>query len=379
VLTTARTDEEYVHGNRSYGAPLPDSRQRSSRGAVRAARHLASIRPGGGRVAAWIALALAFVLVAGLAPVIVSRGGALTRGANGVARVVPSTLAAAARPRYPVLVIGHRGAPLYRPEHTLAGYQLAIDQGADYIEPDLVSTRDGHLVARHEPDLTITTDVKSHPELNGRTGAEQLTLAELKTLRAGGEQIPTLDEIVALLRRQSRPVGIYLELKHANRYRRLGLPMEERLAAALTAQGWTDADDPVFVSGFEADSLRILHALVPGLRLARNLLPTDPVDGPALADIASYASVLSVHRDLLGVPGGLRGPALIDDARSRGMDVHLWTLGADCPYADLPETLGHRDDPAQWQAAIRMYRAFYAMGVTAVFTDAPDIAVWARG
>jgi glycerophosphoryl diester phosphodiesterase len=337
-------------------------------------------RPRGRRVAAWCALAVAFVLVAALAPVVVSTGGTLAKVAHGVVRDIPSSTMAAARPRYPVLVIGHRGAPLYRPEHTLAGYQLAIDQGADYIEPDLVSTRDGHLVARHEPDLTVTTDVKSHPELGSRTSAEQLTLAELKTLRAGGEQIPTLDEIVALLRRQTRPVGIYLELKWANRYRQLGLPMENRLAAALTAQGWTDAEDPVLVSGFEADSLRILHGLLPGLRLARNLLPSDPVDGTAMDEIATYATVLSVHRELLGVPsGGLRGPALVAEARSRGMEVHLWTLGADCPYEDLPASLGHPQDPAQWSAAARMYRGFYAMGIAAVFSDAPDIAVWARG
>ncbi|WP_203904917.1 glycerophosphodiester phosphodiesterase family protein [Virgisporangium aliadipatigenens] len=337
-------------------------------------------RPRGRRVAAWCALAVAFVLVAALAPVAVSGVSGLTSAAQSVARVVPSTLAVAARPKYPVLVIGHRGAPLYRPEHTLAGYQLAIDQGADYIEPDLVSTRDGHLVARHEPDLTVTTDIKSRPEFGRRTSADQLTLAEIKTLRTGGEQIPTLEEIVALLHRQSRPVGLYLELKSAARYRQLGLPMEDRLAAALTAQGWTDREDPVFVSGFEADSLRILHNLLPGLRLARNLLPSDPVDGPAMDEIATYAKVLSVHRDLLGAPsGGLRGPALVDDARTRGMQVHLWTLGADCPYEDLPATLSHPDDPVGWARAARMYRGFYAMGIAAVFSDAPDIAVWAKG
>lgn len=278
------------------------------------------------------------------------------------------------RPHYSVLVIGHRGAPRYRPEHTLAGYQLAIDQGADYIEPDLVSTKDGVLIARHEADLSLTTDIKSHPELGGRTKAEELTLAEVKTLKP---EIPTLAEIIALVHRQSRPIGVYPELKAAGHLRRTGLPTEEKLAAALTAEGWTGPDSHVFVSSFESASLIRMHELLPKLQLARNVLPEESLDAPALDALAKFASVISVSADRLGIPGS--HPALIDEARKRGLSVHVWTLGADCPFATLPAGLDYRDDPAGWARPAQMYRGYYAMGVSAVFTDAPDIAVWARG
>jgi glycerophosphoryl diester phosphodiesterase len=270
---------------------------------------------------------------------------------------------------------------------------LAIELGADYIEPDLVSTRDGFLIARHESDLAITTDVRNHPELGGRTRAEDLTLAEVRSLRGGGEQIPTLGEIITLLHAQSRPVGLYLELKAAAHFRQIGLPMEERLAAVLTAEGWTSADSPVFVSSFEAASLQRLHALLPDVRLSRNVDHAEVLDAAKLDEIAGYASVISVNRERLPLGGPALGgpadvtpalvaddtPALVTQARERGMDVHVWTFGADCPYGPLPASLGHPSDPPAWSNAVRMYRAYYAMGIKALFTDAPDIAVWARG
>jgi glycerophosphoryl diester phosphodiesterase len=304
------------------------------------------------------------------------------RASRGLPPHPPPALAPT--PHYAVLVVGHRGAPRYRPEHTLAGYQLAIDQGADYIEPDLVSTRDGHLIARHESDLARTTDVRSHPELGGRTHAEQLSLAEVKKLRAGGQEIPTLEEVIALARRQPRTIGVYPELKSPTASRRHGLPMEERLAAALTAVGWAGADAPVYVSSFDADSLRRMHHLLPGLRLARNV-GDEALDGPRLDEIASYASVLSVRHDRLqlvgatGTASGVGTAGLVSQARARGLAVHIWTLGADSPYGELPASLGYPSDPAEWTNAVRMYRAFYEMGVKAVFTDAPDVAVRARG
>lgn len=328
-----------------------------------------------------LSLTLMTVAVGGaLAPVALAKGSSLKATSGlGVARAsVPK------RPHFPVLVIGHRGAPQYRPEHTLAGYQLAIDQGADYIEPDLVSTRDGHLIARHENDLTVTTDIRSHPELDGRTKAEQLTLAEIKTLRAGTEEIPTLSEVITLLHAQHRQVGLYLELKSANHFRQIGLPMEERLAAALTAEGWTDSAAPVFVAAFDPDTLRRMHEMLPGLRLSRNVLPGEKLDAARLDEIASTASVLSLSSEHLGPPGAdATGsdtrPELIMQANLRGLDVHLWTLGATCPFGQLPDRFGHRTDPPAWANAVRMYRGYYAMGISAVFSDAPDIAVWARG
>src|SRR3954469_647026 len=165
------------------------------------------------------------------------------------------------------IVIGHRGAAGYLPDHTLEGYRLAISLGADYIEPDLVSTKDGHLIARHEPNISDTTDVRDHPEFAGRKrtavidGETQVgwfaldfTLAEIKTLHAvqplaerpqqfnGRFQIPTLREVIALAKRKSRQlhrrIGIYPETKHPTYHADLGLPLERRLVKELRRAGW---------------------------------------------------------------------------------------------------------------------------------------------
>jgi glycerophosphoryl diester phosphodiesterase len=182
------------------------------------------------------------------------------------------------------LVIGHRGAPGYLPDHTLEGYALAIRMGADYIEPDLVATKDGHLIARHEPNITTTTDVASHPEFASRrttknvdgideTGwfASDFTLAEIKTLRAvqplafrpqgfnGEFEIPTLDEIIALAKRKG--VGIYPETKHPTYHKMLGLPLEGRLVSALRRAGWNHRRAPVFIQSFEQSNLKQLNRM----------------------------------------------------------------------------------------------------------------------
>jgi len=188
------------------------------------------------------------------------------------------------------LVIGHRGAPGYLPEHTLEGYALAIELGADYIEPDLVATKDGHLIARHEPNIISTTDVASRPEFAARRRtvvldgaaeegffASDFTLAEIKTLRAkqaaaerprqfdGQFAIPTLDEVIALAKRKSlekgRTIGIYPETKHPTYHQALGLPLEPRLLAALTRAGWNHRQAPVFIQSFEQANLKALNKL----------------------------------------------------------------------------------------------------------------------
>jgi glycerophosphoryl diester phosphodiesterase len=186
------------------------------------------------------------------------------------------------------LVIGHRGAPGYLPDHTLPGYALAIKLGADYIEPDLVATKDGHLIARHEPNITTTTDVASHDEFASRettktvdgveeTGwfASDFTLAEIRTLRAvqpfadrpqqfnGRFRIPTLEEVIKLAKRYSwrtgRRIGIYPETKHPTYHKRLGLRLEPRLVAALDAAGWNRRRAPVFIQSFEPSNLKWLN------------------------------------------------------------------------------------------------------------------------
>jgi glycerophosphoryl diester phosphodiesterase len=190
------------------------------------------------------------------------------------------------------LVIGHRGAPGYLPDHTLQGYALAIKLGADYIEPDLVATKDGHLIARHEPNITTTTDVASHSEFADRrttkvvdgvseTGffASDFTLAEIKTLRAvqpfaerpqqfnGRFEIPTFDEVIALAKRESRKrrrtIGIYPETKHPTYHKGLGLPLERRLVNVLRRAGWNHRRSPVFIQSFEQSNLMLLNRLTP--------------------------------------------------------------------------------------------------------------------
>jgi glycerophosphoryl diester phosphodiesterase len=189
------------------------------------------------------------------------------------------------------LVIGHRGAHGYLPAHTLEGYALAIELGADFIEPDLVATKDGHLIARHEPNMIATTDVASRPEFAGRRrfvsvdGAKEeegffasdFTLKEIKTLRAvqdfaerpqqfnGKFEIPTLEEVIALAKRKSeekgRSIGIYPETKHPTYHKSIGLPLEKRLVSILAGAGWNHRDAPVFIQSFEQSNLKELHRM----------------------------------------------------------------------------------------------------------------------
>jgi glycerophosphoryl diester phosphodiesterase len=213
---------------------------------------------------------------------------------TGVA--APAALAAkkgkkkAVKPAESPLVIGHRGASGYLPEHTLAAYRLAIKLGADYIEPDVVVTKDGFLIARHEPDITNTTNVADHPEFADRkttkdvdgvatTGwfASDFTLAEIKTLRAkqtfperpqqfnGRFQIPTLQEVINVARRATkrtgRTIGIYPETKHPTFHQRLGLPLERRLVRVLNRNGLNKRRSPVFIQSFEQANLKQLNGM----------------------------------------------------------------------------------------------------------------------
>lgn len=324
-------------------------------------------------------------------------------------------------------MIGHRGATGYRPEHTLASYELAARLGADFIEPDLVSTKDGVLVARHEPEISRTTDVAQHPEFTARkttkvidghplTGwfTEDFTLAELKTLRAveripavrqrntiydGRYQVPTLGEVIALRQRLSkelgREVGIYPETKHPSYFRSIGLPLEPKLVEALSRAGLNRPAAPVFVQSFEVGNLQALHAQlrVPLIQLidstgapadfaAANDRRTysDLLTPAGLAEIARYAAGIGPAKDRI-VPRDASGfsqppTSLVDDAHAAGLLVHPFTFRNENQF--LPAEAGSSADPNAYGDAFAEYRQFYALGVDGLFTDVPDTAVAAR-
>ncbi|HYO39925.1 MAG TPA: glycerophosphodiester phosphodiesterase [Nocardioidaceae bacterium] len=327
------------------------------------------------------------------------------------------------------VVIGHRGAPGYRPEHTLASYRLAIEMGADYVEPDLVSTRDGVLVARHENEISGTTDVACRPELarrrttkviDGRevTGwfTEDLTLAELKTLRAkerlpglrpgntwydGHFEIPTFDEILHLAEQGSRrrgvTIGVYPETKHPTYFASLGLPLEEPLVAALRRHHLDRPNAPVLVQSFEIANLRRLAAMVsvPLVQLVdaegapydvraagQRATYADLCSPSGLREVATYAAAVGVNQALL-LPAGGGATAvthgdhpLVDAAHRAGLLVHAWTVRDENEF--LHEDHRRGDDPRARGDAGAAVQALLEAGVDGVFTDHPDTAVEAR-
>jgi glycerophosphoryl diester phosphodiesterase len=320
-------------------------------------------------------------------------------------------------PPAPPIVIAHRGASADRPEHTLAAYALAIEQGADFIEPDLVATKDGQLVARHENEISGTTDVAAHPEFAARRATktidgetisgwftEDFTLAELKTLRArerlpqlrpantafdGQEAIPTLAEIIGLAKaatvRTGRTIGIYPETKHPSYFASLGLALEPPLLAELARAGWTRADSPVFIQSFEVANLRALAGKT-AVRLIQLVGDGQSGDGasydamltPAgLTAIATYAAGIGPNRDRIiprDAAGALLSPTtLVADAHAAGLHVHPWTfrpenyfLAAGFRVAGAPTVRGD---------AVGEIRAYLATGIDGVFSDLPAAAV----
>jgi glycerophosphoryl diester phosphodiesterase len=337
-------------------------------------------------------------------------------------------LLAAAAPNAPVppVVIAHRGASGERPEHTLEAYRLAIAQGADFIEPDLVMTRDAHLIARHENEISGTTDVAAHPEFAARRTTktidgvkvsgwftEDFTLAELKTLRArerlpqlraasaaafdGKFAIPTLAEILELIadenKRIGRRIGIYPEIKHSTYFAGQKLAMERPLVTALARAGYRSAADPVFIQSFEVGNLRKLHGLTK-LRLVQ-LLGSEggPADRPGttyaamvtpagLKAIASYAQGIGPEKALI-VPRDGNGRSqtptrLVGDAHAAGLLVHPWTFRSENYF--LPAELRNGAQPAGHGDAAAEYRRFYALGVDGLFSEFPAdaVAAWPR-
>ena len=330
------------------------------------------------------------------------------------AQTVPMTSKSLSAP----IVIAHRGASGLRPEHTLASYELAIEQGADFIEPDLVPTRDDVLVARHENDITDTTDVARHHEFadrkttktidgNKHTGwfVEDFTLAELKTLRAkerlpllrpanaqydGRFEIPTLAEIIALAKRATketgRTIGVYPETKHPTYFARIGHPTDALLVKQLHDAGWDSADAPVFIQSFEVKNLEAIHAMT-NIRLIQLL---DAKGGPADGAVPSYAA--------MATPGGLKAVAayawgigpnkaqlwdgdtsttLVRDAHDAGLRVHPWTYRAENYF--LPAPFRRGINPRGAGDVTGEIRAALAQGIDGFFTDFAALGVEARG
>jgi len=328
-----------------------------------------------------------------------------------------ATIATPAGARSPIvpLVIAHRGASGERPEHTLAAYTLAIDQGADFVEPDLVATKDGHLVVRHENEIAGTTDVASRPEFAARRAekvidgqkiagwfTEDFTLAELKTLRArerlpamrpgsakfdGQFAIPTYQEVVDLAkaegRRVGRTIGTYPEMKHPTYFAGIGLPLEQRLADALKTNDLDSRTAPVFVQCFEVEPLKTFGKLGKARRVmlvSQGPAPVDVKSAAGIKAIAAFAEGLGPEWPLV-VPtaGGVLGrpTELVTWAHAAGLQVHPWTVRAENAF--LPKSLQREGGPAAHGDATAVLKALYAAGVDGVFSDFPEIAVKARG
>ncbi len=297
-----------------------------------------------------------------------------------------------------ILVIAHRGASGERPEHTLESYRLAIEEGADYIEPDLVMTRDGVLVARHENEIGGTTDVAQHPQFAARrrtqvidgesmTGwfTEDFTLAELKTLRArerlpelrpqnrafdGRFTVPTFDEIMQLAadtnrRRGAGPrIGVYPETKHPAHFAGIGLPLEQPVLDCLERHGYGTDGSPVFIQSFDPRNLRQLRGMtrLPLLQLLEHELGD-------LGEIATYADGIGIAKSLASADG-------VRAAHAVNLKVHVWTFRAENEF--LPDDLRAGDSPAAHGDLEAEILRYLRRGIDGFFVDFPAVGVRVR-
>jgi len=336
------------------------------------------------------------------------------------------------------IVIGHRGACGYVPEHTLTSYFIAMQDGVDFVEPDLVMTKDGVLVARHENEIGGTTDVARHPEFAGRrttktidgvahTGwfTEDFTLAELKTLRAreripevrpgntrfdGQFQVPTFDEICALVagvqqqremaaRQLGLPapkrIGVYPETKHPTYFQGLGLAMEELLVNTLHRHGYKGRDGFAVIQCFEVSNLKAMRRMteLPIVQLMEDeggpfdfivkgdrRTYRDMITPDGLAEIATYATGIGPHKWQvipLNADETLAAPTpLVKDAHAAGLKIHAYTFRAENQY--LPKNLRSSADPNALGDLQRELRVYLDAGLDGFFTDHADFGVKAR-
>ncbi|MFD4635204.1 glycerophosphodiester phosphodiesterase [Streptomyces sp. NPDC058284] len=324
-------------------------------------------------------------------------------------------------------IVAHRGTSGYRPEHTLGSYQLALDMGAHVIEQDVVPTKDGHLVCRHENDITATTNVSAHPEFASRkttktvdgaklTGwfTEDFTLAELKTLRAkeripgtrqrntlydGRWEVPTLEEVLRWAekegRKRGKPVWLHIETKHPTYFRKLGLGLEEPLAKLLRRYGRHKKNSPTFLQSFEPSSIQRLAELVAGPRVVllstADSRPWDFVeagDSRTVADLitpkglrwlASFAQGIGPTLDLV-IPrkadGSLGTPTtLVEDAHAADLILHPYTMRNENTF--LPANFRKGTDPNAYGDAFGAFKAYFETGIDGVFSDNCDTALLA--
>lgn len=326
------------------------------------------------------------------------------------------------------IIIAHRGASGHRPEHTLSAYRLGITMGADFIEPDLVLTKDGHLVCRHENEIGGTTDVGSKPEFATRKAVkiidgerfegwftEDFTLAELKTLRCierlpqlrpdnmsfnGQDEIPTLSEVLALIKGKKTPsgrdLGVYPETKHPTHFDKVGLSFDTPLVRALRAAELDRADAPVFIQSFEVANLKRLSALTKAPKIQLVSGEGGPADDTSttyaamtsdqgLAQIARYAVGIGPQKSMI-IPQTVEGsplPAtdLVSRCHSAGLALHPWTFRAENYFLPTDLRFGNRMSASfmreQGDLAAECKR-FLDLGVDGLFSDNPALAIRAR-
>jgi glycerophosphoryl diester phosphodiesterase len=297
-----------------------------------------------------------------------------------------------------ILVIAHRGASGERPEHTLESYRLAIEEGADYIEPDLVMTRDGVLIARHENEIGGTTDVAQHPQFAARrrtqiidgetmTGwfTEDFTVAEIKTLRArerlpelrpencafdGRFTIPTFDEIMQLAADANRRragmarIGVYPETKHPAHFAGIGLPQEKAVLDTLQRYDYAEVGSPVFIQSFDPRNLRQLRGMtrLPLVQLLEHELGD-------LGEIATYADAIGIAKALASADG-------VRAAHAVNLKVHVWTFRAENEF--LPDDLKRGEPAAAHGDLDAEIRRFLSRGIDGFFVDFPAVGVRVR-